>query len=146
MFFIPRLWMFLTVMSGLFRILVSLCVVGRGIRCASPLEAEGEWVDLTHDLDEETLAWPGTQPFKLELAYTGFQKNGVWYAQNRYVLNLSHFVLGRQCLLLSCAYQNGIGSGKRPNARETGKQSPYFPMVVLRNRCAAVFSEFFFKR
>ncbi|CAG0879090.1 unnamed protein product [Darwinula stevensoni] len=66
------------VMSPLFRLLVSLCAVGRGIRCSSPLEAEGEWVDLTHDLEEATLVWPSTQPFKLDLAYTGFQKNGVW--------------------------------------------------------------------
>jgi kynurenine formamidase len=44
----------------------------------------GRWVDLTHAFAEDTLTWPTSDPFRLEVVSAGVTPRGYYYAANRF--------------------------------------------------------------
>ncbi len=46
--------------------------------------APGEWIDLSYDYSAETIYWPTSQPFKLNLGDNGMTDKGYWYEANTF--------------------------------------------------------------
>ena len=50
----------------------------------SQLQAQGKWIDLSHDFSEETIYWPTADGFKLETVFEGYTDKGYFYHANNY--------------------------------------------------------------
>jgi len=68
------------------RVLVSgIVLLWAALGCASPSwPAGGRWVDLTHDFADDTIVWPTSDPFELEVLSEGYTDKGYYYAANRF--------------------------------------------------------------
>ena len=44
----------------------------------------GEWVDLTHELSEETIYWPTEEPLKKTTVFEGYTEGGYYYTAYRF--------------------------------------------------------------
>lgn len=42
------------------------------------------WVDLTHPFDQNTIYWPTSKPFQLDILHKGLTKKGFWYEANNF--------------------------------------------------------------
>ena len=77
-------------------IVLLLCVVVCAVSCATASRAAdddasragdahgGEWIDLTHPFDADTVYWPTAEGFRLETASEGMTEGGYWYAAKRF--------------------------------------------------------------
>lgn len=55
------------------------------LACASPgFPTHGRWVDLTHSFDAQTIMWPTSDPFELEVLSHGYTDKGYFYAANKF--------------------------------------------------------------
>ena len=61
-------------------ILALLLASGSSGWAASPLDGEGTWIDLTHDLSSESVFWPTAKPFELTVDAEGMTEQGYYYS------------------------------------------------------------------
>ncbi len=66
----------LPVLTGL-AILLSACA-------PKPTWKDGTWVDLSYEFSEETIYWPTSEPFKLEVVFAGKTDAGFYYSANQF--------------------------------------------------------------
>jgi kynurenine formamidase len=53
--------------------------------CAQKSEfPSGEWIDLSHELSDETIYWPTSDPFKLETVAEGVTEKGFYYSAYKF--------------------------------------------------------------
>ncbi len=64
--------------------LAPLALVFLGSCAPAPLELEGRLVDLTHPFGEQTIYWPTSPRFELEVLARGMTPAGYFYAANRF--------------------------------------------------------------
>jgi len=43
-----------------------------------------DWIDLTHPFDSDTVYWPTSEPFSLQVVYDGMTTEGYYYRANQY--------------------------------------------------------------
>jgi hypothetical protein len=64
-----------------------LCLIAVGCRGGLDIGHTGRLVDLTHELDESTHAWPGNKPFVRERTAWGETTAGYWYASGEFSMS-----------------------------------------------------------
>ena len=47
---------------------------------------EGQWIDLTHDFDENTIFWPTAESFELDTVFAGMTEGGYYYSAFQFCL------------------------------------------------------------
>jgi kynurenine formamidase len=66
-------------------ILPAVLVLLSTVACQAPLGAPaGRWIDLTHEFSPDTIYWPTSGDFELEVLSDGITANGYYYAANRF--------------------------------------------------------------
>lgn len=74
-------------MGDTMRLLASTAVAGLALGCGPsavpwPGQREGEWIDLTHAYDADTVYWPTASGFELFVDSKGLTEKGYWYEAN----------------------------------------------------------------
>lgn len=65
-------------------ILIFLLIQFLSSLSAAEILFNGEWVDLTHELSEETIYWPTEEPLKKTTVFEGYTDGGYYYTAYRF--------------------------------------------------------------
>jgi kynurenine formamidase len=65
-------------------LLVAAALLSATVGCRTIALPAGRWVDLTHEFSEDTLSWPTSERFRLEVVSAGVTPLGYYYAANRF--------------------------------------------------------------